>query len=280
MERIRKTVEKASQVIHKLGGRTQHIGTILTVIEEVTKQTNLLALNAAILAAQAGEQGKGFSIVADEIKKLAERTSASTQEIGQLIQDVQSEAKDAVASIQEGAQSVEEGIRLSGSARESLGKILAGSKRSSEMSRRIEKLTVDQVQATGQAVQLMEKMNAMTQDVNTIMKDMESEILKITIAADKMRSITQQVKISTGEQAKGSNQISGTVENVSMRIQQIAKAMTEQKLGHEVVRKSIVEISQITHQSVQMARRMSQSVEELMKQTQRLEKEMIRFKTS
>jgi methyl-accepting chemotaxis protein len=278
MERIRMTVEKASQVIHKLGERTEHIGTILTVIEDVTNQTNLLALNAAILAAQAGEQGKGFSVVAGEIKQLADRTSASTKQIAQLIQDVQSEAKEAVASIQEGARSVEDGIRLSGSARDSLAKILVGSKQSSEMSRRIEKLTVDQVQSTVQAVRLMEKMNALTGEVNAIMKEMESGILNIMKAAARMRSITEQVKISTEEQANGSKQISGAMGNVTLRIQQIAKAMTGQKQGHEVIRKSILEIHQIAQQSVPMAQKMSRSVEEVLKQTERLREEMARFK--
>jgi len=280
MEKIKNTVEKASQVINKLSERTEHIGKIVTVIEEVTRQTNLLALNAAILAAQAGEQGKGFSIVADEIKNLAEKTSASTQEIAQLIKNVQSEAKDAVESIHEGAQSVQEGIQLSINARQSLGKILEGSKRSSEMSRRIEKLTLDQVQAAAQVVRLMEKMNAMTKDVNSTMKEMERGILNISEAEAKMGAITRQVKIATGEQAKGSRQISGAVENVTVRIQQIAKAMTEQKQGNEVIRKSIIEIHDITRQSVQMAQEMSGSVEDLMKQSDLLKDEMTRFKIS
>ncbi|MBI3811470.1 MAG: HAMP domain-containing protein [Nitrospirae bacterium] len=278
MQKIKKTVEKASQVINKLGERTEHIGKMLTVIEQVTRQTNLLALNAAILAAQAGEQGKGFSIVAGEIKNLAERTSASTKEIAQLIQDVQSEAKDAVVSIKEGSQSVEEGVRLSIGARESLGKILEGSKRSSEMSRKIEALTLDQVQAGIQVVRLMEKMNTMTDEVNTTMKEMESAILHITEAAARMGSITRQVKTSTEEQAKGSKQISGAVENVTMRIQQIARAVTEQKQGNEVIRTSIIEIHDITRQSVHMAEQMSRSVEDLMKQTELFKKEMTRFK--
>jgi methyl-accepting chemotaxis protein len=146
------------------------------------------------------------------------------------------------------------------------------------MSRRIEKLTVDQVQSTVQAVRLMEKMNALTGEVNAIMKEMESGILNIMKAAARMRSITEQVKISTEEQANGSKQISGAMGNVTLRIQQIAKAMTGQKQGHEVIRKSILEIHQIAQQSVPMAQKMSRSVEEVLKQTERLREEMARFK--
>src|SRR5581483_10355711 len=122
MEKIKKTVDKSTYVINKLDERTEHIGKILTVIDEVTRQTNLLALNAAILAAQAGNEGKGFAVVAEEIKSLADRTATSTKEISQLIRNVQSEAKDAVVSIKEGSRSVEEGVGLSINARESLSK--------------------------------------------------------------------------------------------------------------------------------------------------------------
>jgi methyl-accepting chemotaxis protein len=96
MNEIKASVEKTADYITKLGGRSEEIGTILNVIDEITDQTTLLALNAAILAAQAGEHGKGFSVVADEIKNLAERTSVSTQEIATLIQSVQREMGDAV----------------------------------------------------------------------------------------------------------------------------------------------------------------------------------------
>lgn len=278
MEQIKRTVEKSASVINKLDERTEHIGKILTVIDEVTRQTNLLALNAAILAAQAGEQGKGFTVVADEIKNLADRTAASTKEIAQLIRDVQSEAKDAVVSINEGSKSVEEGVRLSVNARESLNKILDVSKRSSNMSRQIEKATYEQVQAINQVSQAMEKMNAMVQQINRAMQEQGKGIEHITEASEKMRLITRQVKSSTEEQANGSKQISDAVEDVTIRIQQIGRGMSEHKKGSEVIVKSILEIHQITQVSMQMAQQMNEAVESLMKQANILKEEINRYK--
>lgn len=278
MEKIKRTVEKSANVINKLDERTEHIGKILTVIDEVTRQTNLLALNAAILAAQAGEQGKGFTVVADEIKNLADRTAASTKEIAQLIRDVQSEAKDAVVSINEGSQSVEEGVRLSVNARESLNKILDVSKRSSHMSRQIEKATYEQVQAINQVSQAMEKMNTMVQQINRAMQEQGRGIEHITEASEKMRSITRQVKISTEEQANGSKQISDAVEDVTIRIQQIGRGMSEHKKGSEVIVKSILEIHQITQVSMQMAQQMNEAVESLITQASILKEEINRYK--
>jgi len=97
MENIRSTVEATAEMINRLGKRSQEIGQILKVIDEVTDQTSLLALNAAILAAQAGEHGKGFAVVAEEIRELAERTAASTKEIANVIAAVQQESAASVA---------------------------------------------------------------------------------------------------------------------------------------------------------------------------------------
>ena len=278
MEKIKKTVDKSTYVINKLDERTEHIGKILTVIDEVTRQTNLLALNAAILAAQAGNEGKGFAVVADEIKSLADRTATSTKEISQLVRNVQNEAKDAVVSIKEGSRSVEEGVGLSINARESLSKILESSKRSSDMSRRIENATIEQVRATHQVTQLMEKVNVMVQQINSSMKEMERGTRYITETSEKMKSITRQVKISTEEQAKGSKQISGAVESITARIQQIAYAINEQKEGNEVITKSILDIHQITQLSLQMVQQMNQAAEELINQATLLKGEVNHFK--
>ena len=278
MEQIRKTVEKSSQVIHKLEERADQIGEILTVIDEVTRQTNLLALNASILAAQAGNEGKGFAVVAQEIKELADRTALSTKEIAQLIQDVQAETKDAVSSAKEGTQSVEEGVRRSNHARGSLNKILESSKRSLETSRQIERATFEQVKATNQVALVMKKMNTMVQQIEGAIKEVEQGTVNITRSSEKMRSVTHQVKVATEEQAKGSKQISDAGENVLLRVQQIASTMNEQKAGSETIRKAILEIQQITQISGQMVQQMNQAMEGLIRQANLLKSEVHHFK--
>jgi methyl-accepting chemotaxis protein len=278
MEQIKKAVAKSAQVITKLDERTEKIGKILTVIDGVTRQTNLLALNASILAAQAGNEGKGFAVVADEMKNLADRTASSTTEIVQLIRDVQSETKDAVVSVKAGLQSVEEGVRRSNDARGSLNKILESSKRSSGMSRHIEKATLEQVKATNQLTQLMQKVNLMVQQINTAMKEMENGTLNITQSSEKMKTITQQVQIATEEQAKGSKQINDAGENMMVQIQQIANAMNEQRKENEIIIKSIFEIQRITKLSVQMAQEMNKAMEGLIGQADLLKGEVNHFK--
>ncbi|MRR07101.1 MAG: methyl-accepting chemotaxis protein [Deltaproteobacteria bacterium] len=109
MNRIAERVKDSAQAVESLGSRSDQIGEIIGTIEDIADQTNLLALNAAIEAARAGEQGRGFAVVADEVRALAERTTKATKEIGQMIKAIQSETKSAVHVMEEGVREVENG---------------------------------------------------------------------------------------------------------------------------------------------------------------------------
>jgi methyl-accepting chemotaxis protein len=109
MGRIADKVTATSNTVRKLGARSDQIGAIIGTIEDIADQTNLLALNAAIEAARAGEQGRGFAVVADEVRALAERTTSATREIGEMIKSIQAETRSAVSAMEEGVQEVESG---------------------------------------------------------------------------------------------------------------------------------------------------------------------------
>jgi len=123
MHRIRNTVQVTSKKIKSLGDRSIEIGDITTTIEDIARQTTILALNAAIEAARAGEHGRGFGVVAEEVGKLAERSSKATQDIGDLIKGIQVETNEAVRTMEEGTREVEEGTRLADIAGTSLKEI-------------------------------------------------------------------------------------------------------------------------------------------------------------
>src|SRR5205814_8709423 len=124
MPQTRQALPQSNSVIARLGDRSVAIGKILNVIDDVAEQTNLLALNAAILAAQAGEYGKGFSVVAAEIRELSERTASSTREIANLIRAVQDEVSNALQAMASGSRLVEDGVSLSHEAGRALNNIL------------------------------------------------------------------------------------------------------------------------------------------------------------
>lgn len=123
MNRLAEKVKQTAATVEKLGTRSEQIGEIVGTIEDIADQTNLLALNAAIEAARAGEQGRGFAVVADEVRALAERTTRATKEIGEMIRAVQLETKGAVASMQEGVHEVERGTNDAVRSGEALGNI-------------------------------------------------------------------------------------------------------------------------------------------------------------
>ena len=266
MKNIKQTVEKSSQVIHRLGKSSEDIGNILTVISEVKKQTNLLALNAAILAAQAGEQGKGFAVVADEIKKLADRTASSTNEISRLVTDVQTETKDAVLSINAGYEKVEEGMRLSLAAGDAVGKILESSKISADLARKIMEATSEQVGGIRVIKESVEKITSMSQEIVRATQEQNKGGEQIMDASIKMRDISNKLKASTQEQLQSTRHISAEAEGVSARVQDIVRGVDRQKQSEEAVAAVVSQMQNLILKDGQLANEMTGIVRQIIRQ--------------
>ena len=278
MKEIKVSVENTAGYIKKLGGRSDEIGKILNVIDEITDQTGLLALNAAILAAQAGEHGKGFSVVADEIKNLAERTSLSTQEIGALIQAVQQEVADAVEAMEVGLKSVHTGFKVTGEAADALRKIVESSKQSSDIAAAIERSTTEQAQATRLVSDAMEKVLRMVGEIAKATNEQSRGIQLIMKATEKIRDVSGQVRTATNEQSLNSRKISQSIELVSDKSQQISRAIYEQKTGAAQIWKSIEKIKDIPRENKDRAFNLNQRVRDLMKDAELTATEVERFK--
>ncbi|HEX2869453.1 MAG TPA: methyl-accepting chemotaxis protein [Ignavibacteriales bacterium] len=163
IERIVSSAEKTGRIVASLSQRTDQIGEITQVIDDIADQTNLLALNAAIEAARAGEQGRGFAVVADEVRKLAERTTKATKEIAETIKSIQTEAKEADAAMIEGKDSVEDGARMIGEVAKVLSEILSGAQKTTDVVLQVAAASEEQSSAAEQISKNIEGISAVTQ---------------------------------------------------------------------------------------------------------------------
>jgi methyl-accepting chemotaxis protein len=279
MSRIESTARRTADVVNRLGERAENVGSILTVIEDITDQTGLLALNAAILAAQAGEHGKGFAVVAAEIRELANRTAASTQEIGKLITSVQEESREAVGVMREEVSMVEEGVRLARDASGALGKIVERADQSREMSRSINKSATEQVRGVRQVSDAVDKINEMTHQISQAVNEQKLGSEQITRASEKMRELTRFIRTSTDEQARGSKDISAAVENISAKIGMVNRAAGEVQAGSDLIVKSIERIKEIARSNADLAAGLNVAMDVMVNQSESLKKEISKFRT-
>ncbi|MBX9961562.1 MAG: methyl-accepting chemotaxis protein [Burkholderiales bacterium] len=164
MERIAETVNHSAQSVRKLGETSKQIAEIVNVIRDIADQTNLLALNAAIEAARAGEQGRGFAVVADEVRKLSEKTSGSTTEIVAMVQAIAEGTQDAVTSMERGVVQVEEGVALAREAGHSIVGIEGGSEKLLAAVSDISDALKEQSQASNEIARHVERIAQMTEE--------------------------------------------------------------------------------------------------------------------
>ncbi|MGH9459466.1 MAG: methyl-accepting chemotaxis protein [Thermoanaerobaculia bacterium] len=218
VEGIRQAQEssrRTAEVLDDLQGRIGQISQILNVIEEVTDRTNLLSLNAAIIAAQAGDQGAGFSVVADEIRELADRTRGSTKEIAGIIKAIQSGSREAVRAMQSGLSTVDQNVAVAQNAAGSLEKILARANESSDMADRISGALSEQTSATRHLHELTSRMLDHITEIDRSTQEQARATRLLAQEADRVREIALQVKNSTEEQSVAGRGITAAMERVA-----------------------------------------------------------------
>jgi methyl-accepting chemotaxis protein len=192
MGQIAEKVQESAKTVASLGERSDQIGAIIGTIEDIADQTNLLALNAAIEAARAGEQGRGFAVVADEVRALAERTTRATKEIGEMIKAIQKETNGAVAAMEQGVNQVETGTM--------------------------------EAAKSGQALRdILEQVNDVAMQVNQIATAAEEQTATTSEISNNMMQITevvQQTSQGAQESATAAAQLYGNAEELQRLVQQ------------------------------------------------------------
>lgn len=192
MGQIAEKVQESARTVESLGARSDQIGAIIGTIEDIADQTNLLALNAAIEAARAGEQGRGFAVVADEVRALAERTTRATKEIGEMIKAIQRETKGAVAAMEQGVQQVEAG-------------------------------TIEAAKSGDALRDILEQVNDVATQVNQIATAAEEQTATTSEISNNMQQITQVVQDTASgahQSATAASELYGNAEELQRLVRQ------------------------------------------------------------
>jgi len=275
---LQQLIEQAHLAIQELGERSDTIGNIVNVIAEVADQTNLLALNAAIIAAQAGEHGQGFAVVAGEIRNLAERTSVATKEIAEIIENLQQGTATAVTTIEAGSVRAQQEVARSHAAGEALEKLHQSSMVSTEQITSIARETQTQSEENRKITQAVLEITSMLEQIAIAISQQTHSTRTLSGAAESMKSIALRVKNSTTEQGRGSQQISQSMEHIQEMIELIDSATRGQSGRCNDVVQSVSKVRQIAEENAARATDMEVVVEDLTEQAKGLSAEMGTFK--
>ena len=234
MEAIRSKVGLSASKVEEMGTRSEEIGAIVETIEDIASQTNLLALNAAIEAARAGEQGKGFAVVADEVRKLAERSSLATKEIGALIKGIQKTVSEAVGAMKASATEVEAGVVRANSAGTVLGNILVAAESVYKQAEEAGNAAAKVSSAAAELVESVDAVSAVIEENTAATEEMAANSSELTQSIENIASVSEENSASVEEVSASTEEVSAQVEEVSASATSLMEMA--QQLSHVVAR--------------------------------------------
>ncbi len=277
INQIRSASRTVQQAISNLSVHAASIGTILQVIDEVAEQTKLLALNASIIAAQAGEHGKGFGVVAHEIKELARRTTSSTREIAEMVNGVKEETERAVQAIALSEQAVADGEARSLSSGQALQKIVSGVKIASEQIKEIAVATEFHAQQGENMRLAMDEMGAMVEQITRSSGQQKKDVEVITQASGNMRKLATNVHAHAKEHNEAGTAIADSTDIIVKMIEEIRHSCKIQTESSGLIVQTAEHLETTATGNLDITRIMEETISKLSCQIQSLEQEMAGF---
>jgi methyl-accepting chemotaxis protein len=218
---IKEEVTKVSTHLSRLGESSEQIGAIVSVITEIASQTNLLALNAAIEAARAGESGKGFAVVADEVRKLAERSDGATQEIADLISNIQEMTRLSISSMNIGTDNVDKGVALADDAKNSLVDILNAINDNRLQTQSISASSGKMATNANSVLQAMDRLKQQIEDASNHIDTILTQSEQVSVSIIENKHVSEENREKTKELAEASDEISSSMNNAKTSINEL-----------------------------------------------------------
>ena len=240
MNKITESVDLVSQQIASLGEQSAEIGNIVGVIDDIAAQTNLLALNAAIEAARAGEQGRGFAVVADEVRSLAERVTIATKEIGELISGVQSGVEDSVKATEQAATEISVGSELAGESGSALQSIQEAVGKVTEQIETISAASEELAASADEMTNVVQTVSEVTEGNTAAAEQMTASSTEVGKSVQDVASVSQQTLAAAQEMSASSEEVGAQVEQVVDSSKSLADLATDLR---EVVGKFTLDTS-------------------------------------
>jgi oligopeptide transport system substrate-binding protein len=278
MYRLEQTVRKASEIVDSLGRRSLEIRRIVDVIQEVADQTNLLALNAAIIAAGAGEQGRAFGVVSDEIRSLAERTARSTREIAKMVGSVRAEVETAVTLVADASEKARAGVQLGDRAASALKEIRAITGRTFEA---VEATVAETARLQNQGASVVEasqKVGKRVGDMTQAATDQASHGRELVRQTQEMARLAQSAHEKAQGQAKVGRELSDSVLRLTAAIDEIRAAQAVLTRGDAAISEEVAQVREDARAVVRIADGLSRTVDQLSHEANGLEEEVFRFR--
>ncbi len=278
MDNIKQSMDDIAKAINVLYTRSKEIGRILNVIGEVADQTNLLAINAAILAAKAGEHGKPFAVVADEIKNLAERTSFSTNEIASLVSSIQNETKSCVELTSVGIRNVDKGVDFVRDARDVLESIVESSATASTMAKFIQRATVEQTKAVKQITDAVRNNTLQIEHISNATKEHGKGSLMVSESCEQIRGMAASSEHAVKDQTATVRMIADSIENIVAIAGQIDASLKNQRDLSSNILFSISKIAEIHDNCSVYIKGLKENLRLFESETREISSEIKRFK--